>query len=44
MKLCFLGPYTPGFPIVKYNSLPALEEALEDPHVAAFYVEPIQVF
>eukprot|EP00008_Paramoeba_atlantica_P012095 CAMPEP_0201492738 /NCGR_PEP_ID=MMETSP0151_2-20130828/34542_1 /ASSEMBLY_ACC=CAM_ASM_000257 /TAXON_ID=200890 /ORGANISM="Paramoeba atlantica, Strain 621/1 / CCAP 1560/9" /LENGTH=420 /DNA_ID=CAMNT_0047879733 /DNA_START=60 /DNA_END=1323 /DNA_ORIENTATION=+ len=36
------GPYTPGFPIVKYNSLPALEEALEDPHVAAFYVEPIQ--
>eukprot|EP01068_Selenidium_serpulae_P004885 Selendium_serpulae@DN3792_c0_g1_i2.p1 len=36
------GPFTPGFELVKYNNLPALEKALEDPNVAAFYVEPIQ--
>ena len=36
------GPYTPGFEVVPYNDLPALEKALEDPNVAAFLVEPIQ--
>lgn len=36
------GPYLPGFEIVKYNDLTALEAALEDPNVAGFMVEPIQ--
>ncbi|HET8573480.1 MAG TPA: ornithine--oxo-acid transaminase [Edaphocola sp.] len=36
------GPYTPGFEIIPYNDLGALEEALTDPDVAAFLVEPIQ--
>jgi|TARA_B100000768_G_scaffold95972_1_gene89553 ornithine--oxo-acid transaminase len=36
------GPYLPGFEIVKYNDLKALENALEDPNVAGFMVEPIQ--
>jgi len=36
------GPYTPGFEVVPYNDIPALEKALEDPNVAAFLVEPIQ--
>jgi ornithine--oxo-acid transaminase len=36
------GPYTPGFKIVPYNDLEALEKALEDPNVAGFLVEPIQ--
>jgi ornithine--oxo-acid transaminase len=36
------GPFTPGFPIVPYDDLPALEEQLKDPTCAGFYVEPIQ--
>jgi ornithine--oxo-acid transaminase len=32
----------PGYKIIPYNDLSALEEALEDPHVAGFMVEPIQ--
>lgn len=36
------GPYTPGFIIIPYNDLPALEDALKDPDVAGFLVEPIQ--
>lgn len=36
------GPYTPGFTIIPYNDLQALEKALEDPDVAGFLVEPIQ--
>lgn len=36
------GPYTPGFEIIPYNDLDALEKALEDPNVAGFLVEPIQ--
>jgi len=36
------GPYTPGFVIVPYNDIPALEKALEDPNVGGFLVEPIQ--
>jgi ornithine--oxo-acid transaminase len=36
------GPYMPGFTIIPYNDLPALEKALQDPTVAGFLVEPIQ--
>lgn len=36
------GPYMPGFELVPYNDIHALEKALQDPHVAAFMVEPIQ--
>ncbi|MDR3607435.1 MAG: ornithine--oxo-acid transaminase [Oligoflexia bacterium] len=36
------GPYMPGFEIIPYNDLPALEAALKDPTVAGFMVEPIQ--
>jgi ornithine--oxo-acid transaminase len=36
------GPYTPGFEVIPYNDIPALEKALEDPNVAGFLVEPIQ--
>lgn len=36
------GPYMPGYVLVPYNDLPALEEALADPNVAGFMVEPIQ--
>ncbi|WP_439506423.1 ornithine--oxo-acid transaminase [Sediminibacterium sp.] len=36
------GPFMPGFELVPYNDLIALEQALQDPTVAAFMVEPIQ--
>lgn len=36
------GPYTPGIDVIPYDNLPALQRALEHPHVAAFLVEPIQ--
>jgi ornithine--oxo-acid transaminase len=36
------GPYAEGFVRIPYNDLTALRVALEDPHVAAFLVEPIQ--
>jgi ornithine--oxo-acid transaminase len=36
------GPYMPGFELVDYNHLEQLEAALQDPHVAAFMLEPIQ--
>lgn len=36
------GPYMPGYQLIPYNDLPALEEALQDPNVAGFMVEPIQ--
>ncbi len=37
------GPYTPGFIIIPYNDVDALEKALkENPDVAGFLVEPIQ--
>lgn len=36
------GPFVPGYVQVPYNNLEALEEALQDPSVAAFLVEPIQ--
>jgi len=36
------GPFVPEFEIVPYNDLDALDKALQDGHVAAFMVEPIQ--
>lgn len=36
------GPYMPGFHLVDYNDLAALEEELKNPNTAAFMVEPIQ--
>lgn len=36
------GPFTPGFIRIPYNDLNALAEALKDPNVAGFLVEPIQ--
>ena len=36
------GPYLPGYEIIPYNDLNALENALNDPNVAGFLVEPIQ--
>uniref|UniRef100_A0A3P9IXN2 Ornithine aminotransferase n=1 Tax=Oryzias latipes TaxID=8090 RepID=A0A3P9IXN2_ORYLA len=36
------GPFMPGFELVPYNDVPALEKALQDKNVAAFMVEPIQ--
>lgn len=36
------GPYMPGFIVVPFNDTQALEQALKDPDVAGFLVEPIQ--
>ncbi|HKG69399.1 MAG TPA: ornithine--oxo-acid transaminase [Segetibacter sp.] len=36
------GPYMPGFELVPYNNLAALEKAFQDTNVAAYMVEPIQ--
>ncbi len=36
------GPFMPGFDLVPYNDLIALEEALKNPCVAGFMFEPIQ--
>lgn len=36
------GPFTPGFVKIPYNNIDALENALRDPDVAGFLVEPIQ--
>lgn len=36
------GPFMPGYEIIPYNDLPALEKALQDKNVAGFLVEPIQ--
>ena len=36
------GPFMPGYEIIPYNDLSALENSLNDPNVAAFMVEPIQ--
>jgi ornithine--oxo-acid transaminase len=36
------GPFTPGFVTIPYNDLDALSNALQDPNVAGFLVEPIQ--
>ena len=36
------GPYMPGFKIIPYNDLAALQTALQDKNVCGFLVEPIQ--
>lgn len=36
------GPLMPGFEIIPYNDINALQHALSDKHVAGFLVEPIQ--
>ncbi len=36
------GPFMPGFEMVPYNDLTALEQSFQDSNVAAFMVEPIQ--
>lgn len=36
------GPFMPGYKIVPYNDLQALEEAIQDKNVCGYLVEPIQ--
>lgn len=36
------GPFVPGFELVPYNNLEALERAVQNPDIAGFMVEPIQ--
>ena len=36
------GPFMPGYDLIPYNNLEALETELKDPNVCAFMVEPIQ--
>nr|ACO15075.1 Ornithine aminotransferase, mitochondrial precursor [Caligus clemensi] len=36
------GPFLPGYEIIPYNDLAALEASLKDPNVCSFMVEPIQ--
>ena len=36
------GPYMPGYDLIPYNNLDALEDELKDSNVCAFMVEPIQ--
>ena len=36
------GPFMPGFELVAYNDLEALEKSFQDKNVAAFMFEPIQ--
>lgn len=36
------GPYMPGFKIIPYNDVTALENELKNPNVCAFMMEPIQ--
>jgi ornithine--oxo-acid transaminase len=36
------GPFNPGYEVIPYNDIPALQLALQDPNVVAFLVEPIQ--
>jgi len=36
------GPFMPGFEIIPYNDLNALEKALQDKNAAGFLAEPIQ--
>jgi ornithine--oxo-acid transaminase len=42
MSTTGFGPFVPGFNIIPYNDIDALEAALQDPEVAGFIVEPIQ--
>jgi ornithine--oxo-acid transaminase len=36
------GPFVPGYITIPYNNVDALREALKDPNVSGFLVEPIQ--
>ncbi len=36
------GPYMPGYRVVAYNNIQALQDALQDKNVVAFMAEPIQ--
>jgi len=36
------GPFMPGFRIIDYDNIPALEEAVSDPNVCGLWIEPIQ--
>ncbi len=36
------GPFMPGYEVVEYNNIAALQAALQDKNVAGFLVEPIQ--
>ncbi|HTO17440.1 MAG TPA: ornithine--oxo-acid transaminase [Edaphocola sp.] len=36
------GPFVPGYVSIPHNDIEALSEALKDPNIAAFIVEPIQ--
>jgi ornithine--oxo-acid transaminase len=36
------GPFVPGYQVVPYDDIEALAEAVKDPHVCGFLVEPIQ--
>lgn len=36
------GPYMPGFEIIEYDNINAIEQALMNPNVCALWIEPIQ--
>lgn len=36
------GPFVPGYEVIPFNDIHALEAALQDSHVAGFLAEPIQ--
>ncbi len=36
------GPFMPGYQIIPYDDVAALEQALQNPNVCGFWVEPIQ--
>jgi len=36
------GPFMPGFDIIDYDDVQALEKALTDPYVCSLWIEPIQ--
>jgi ornithine--oxo-acid transaminase len=36
------GPFMPGFEIVAYDDIHAIEKALSNPHVCGLWIEPIQ--
>ena len=36
------GPYLPGYQIIPYDDIAALDQALQNPNVCGFWVEPIQ--
>ncbi len=36
------GPFMPGFEVIEYDNVPALEKALANPNVCGLWIEPIQ--